>query len=254
SHVPLPPAIRPTCLPSPGRPARWTAFPPSDYYGDSVPVGLVPGRESRVPRAVDVQGGLGASFVPLAPLQAGLLPGSVFTPEPRDPGHSGGSPGFQPLYPGRDLYRVGTEVQAMQPSPCRPGLAKHAPQRFWNISAFLTCCCPLRVSPSGRSGDPKVSRSTFPVLHGDQRRRYSAHRGRSAAAPGSPPSTQRSLFNIRTRSFVSSFGASRLPSPLLQNAGKASTAKTVFLPKGPASITQSKSIIPASTWPFFPPK
>jgi len=30
-------------------------------------------------------------------------------------------------------------------------------------SAFLTGCFPLQVSLSGRSGDPKVSRSTFPV-------------------------------------------------------------------------------------------
>jgi len=93
-----------------------------------------------------------------------------------------GSPGLQSPFPGRDLYRTGAEVQAIQPSPCHPGLAVPAPQRFQGSTAFRTCCCPLQVSPSGRSGDPKVSRSTFPVLHGDQRRRYSAHRGRSAGA------------------------------------------------------------------------
>src|SRR5208337_4511655 len=44
------------------------------------------------------------------------------------------------------------------------------------------------------------------------------------------------------------------PSPLLQNAGKASMPATRFLPNGPASITQSKSSIPARISPFFVPK
>jgi hypothetical protein len=56
--------------------ALWTAFPPADCYGASVAVGVAPGRPSRVPCAVDVQGGFGAPFVPLTPLQAGLLPGA----------------------------------------------------------------------------------------------------------------------------------------------------------------------------------
>jgi len=43
--------------------ALWTAFPSSDYYGDSVPMRLAPVRESRVPHSVDVQAGLGALFV-----------------------------------------------------------------------------------------------------------------------------------------------------------------------------------------------
>ena len=50
------------------------AFPGADYYGASVAMGLSPGRRSRVPRAADVQGGLGASFVPSRPLQAALSP------------------------------------------------------------------------------------------------------------------------------------------------------------------------------------
>ena len=53
------------------------AFPGSDYYGASVALGVAPGRRSRVPRAVDVQDGLGALFVPLWPLEAALLARSV---------------------------------------------------------------------------------------------------------------------------------------------------------------------------------
>src|SRR6266542_807449 len=67
-----------------GHPARltpfamWTVFPPSDYYGVSVPLRLAPVRESRVPYPVDVQDGLGALFVPFfRPLQTAQLLGSA---------------------------------------------------------------------------------------------------------------------------------------------------------------------------------
>src|SRR5207253_5876556 len=48
--------------------AMWTAFPPSDYYGASVPMGLSPFRRSRVPCVVDVQVAVGALFVSLRSL------------------------------------------------------------------------------------------------------------------------------------------------------------------------------------------
>src|SRR5262245_37780705 len=54
--------------------AVWTAFPPSDYYGASVPMGLSPCRESRVPCVVDVQVAVGAPFVPLRSLETIPLP------------------------------------------------------------------------------------------------------------------------------------------------------------------------------------
>ena len=34
--------------------ALWTALPPSDYYGDSVALGLASGRRSRVPLVLNV--------------------------------------------------------------------------------------------------------------------------------------------------------------------------------------------------------
>src|SRR5262245_20995542 len=55
-------AFRITRTSTPGRStylspfARWPAFPASDYYEDSVPLRLAPGRGSRVPHAVDVRG------------------------------------------------------------------------------------------------------------------------------------------------------------------------------------------------------
>src|SRR5262249_36228416 len=44
----------------------------------------------------------------------------------------------------------------------------------------------LRLSPSGRFGDPGVSRSTPPVFHGDQPRRDTTHRPRTTTEPPSP--------------------------------------------------------------------
>src|SRR5690242_16436924 len=45
--------------------AVWPAFPTSDYYGASVALGVAPVRRSRVPTGLDVQDGVGASFVSL---------------------------------------------------------------------------------------------------------------------------------------------------------------------------------------------
>src|SRR5436305_5856485 len=53
----------------------WAAFPPSEYYGGSVPLRLSPVRESRVPCVVDVAVAVGALFVPLRSLETTLFPG-----------------------------------------------------------------------------------------------------------------------------------------------------------------------------------
>src|SRR5262245_28535108 len=60
--------------------AVWTAFPPSDYYGASVPMRLSPFSESRVSCAVDVQAGLGAHFVSLGSLSTTRASRSVLRP------------------------------------------------------------------------------------------------------------------------------------------------------------------------------
>ena len=52
----------------------YQAFPGSDYYGASVALGVAPGRQSHVPCAVDVQDGLGASFVSLLTVKDGPVP------------------------------------------------------------------------------------------------------------------------------------------------------------------------------------
>src|ERR1700738_4027086 len=54
----------------------WPAFPSSEYYGGSVPLGLSPFRESRIPCVVDKKVAVGALFVSLRSLQTTLFPGA----------------------------------------------------------------------------------------------------------------------------------------------------------------------------------
>jgi hypothetical protein len=86
------------------------AFPGSDYYGDSVAVGVAPVRQSRVPHPADVQDGLGVLFVPFfRPLKTAQLPRGA-SPCQLTAGRVasalfsqrvGGSPGCHPPFPVR---------------------------------------------------------------------------------------------------------------------------------------------------------
>ena len=148
--------------------AMWPAFPTSDYYGGSVAIGLSPLRQSRISCMLDVQDGsrcpfrvleiAGSNPAPLERVRYGLCDRSY-----------PGAPGCQPPYPVRCVYSMDTWVQAILPSPYRPGLDEQAAWWFRCVSPFRTCYFPLWLSPPGRSGDPGVSRSTLPVLHGDQK-------------------------------------------------------------------------------------
>jgi hypothetical protein len=68
----------------------------------------------------------------------------------------------------RLLCSMDPEVQAIQLSPCRPGLGGPAPWRLQSIPPSPTCYFPLQFSPSGRSDDPGALHSTPLVLHEDQ--------------------------------------------------------------------------------------
>jgi hypothetical protein len=63
---------------------------------------------------------------------------------------------MQPLYPACSIHSTGSEVQPIQASPCRPGLAALAVNGFGATSAFQTCYFPPFLSVRGRSGDPWV--------------------------------------------------------------------------------------------------
>ena len=115
--------------------------------------------------------------------------------------HSGESDRMTTTVSGLRGYSLDTGVQAIQLSPCHPGLAGPAAWRLHGIPAFQTCCFPLRLSlsggsgspgamlcspfllsrflrrlsPSGRSGSPRALHSTPPVLHRDQPRRDATH-------------------------------------------------------------------------------
>ena len=115
--------------------------------------------------------------------------------------HSGGSDRMTSAISGPVDYSLDTGVQAIQLSPCHPGLAGLAAWRLHGIPAFQTCCFPLWLSLSGRSGgpgamlccavllslfppqltlsgrtgSPRALHSTPPVLHRDQPRRDATH-------------------------------------------------------------------------------
>ena len=67
------------------------------------------------------------------------------------------------------------EVQAIQLSPYRAGLAGHHPTRLPMAPASPTCSCPLRLSPSGKSDDPEASLRTSPDCIRDSAPRPAAH-------------------------------------------------------------------------------
>ena len=94
--------------------AMCRAFPGSDYYGDSVALGLAPRRRSRVPYAVDVQDGAGVPFVSLGVADAIQFPRSVLVVDPTQPADLpilsdlSGDSGCQPPYPDRRTLTVWT--------------------------------------------------------------------------------------------------------------------------------------------------
>ena len=67
------------------------------------------------------------------------------------------------------------EVQAIQLSPYRAGLAGRHPTRLPMAPASPTCSCPLRLSPSGQSDDPEASLCTSPDCVRDSAPRPAAH-------------------------------------------------------------------------------
>jgi hypothetical protein len=79
--------------------AVWWAFPTSDYYGGSVAMGLAPFRRSRVSCVIDVQIGLGASFIPLRSFTLTLLRGTCM-----------GGRSVPPIFTGRGPLPVFTEA------------------------------------------------------------------------------------------------------------------------------------------------
>ena len=91
-------------------------------------------------------------------------------------------PGCQPSDPGRSLYNRGTRLQAVEPSPYHPGLGGRLDRWFLGTPPFRACSFPLRLSSPGRSGDPRVSRSTLPVCHGNHSRCKAAHSSREVTS------------------------------------------------------------------------
>src|SRR5262252_1748600 len=75
------------------------------------------------------------------------------------------------------------EVQAIQLSPYRAGLAGHHPTRLPMAPASPICSCPLRLSPSGKSDDPEASLRTSPDCIRDSAPRPAAHAFTTSGGP-----------------------------------------------------------------------
>src|SRR5262249_30276254 len=148
--------------------ALWSAFPTSDYYGDSVSLGLAPGRTSRVPRPFDVQDGCRCPVRVLEMADATHSPSECW---PTRPTLVGIARGYRTstTVSGPYIFGLGTGVQPMQASPYRPDLAR--PRAWWlrSCRASRICYCPLRLSPSGRSDDPGGRTHLLPRYTGIER-------------------------------------------------------------------------------------
>jgi hypothetical protein len=119
------------------------AFPYSDYYGDSVAIGLASRRRSRVPFSTGrIERDLSAPFISL---------NEVVLHRPSGEGYK--SPNVLDLLLTASQFRrcsderrvspLEIRIQAIQLSPYHAGLAGQRRKRLRVSPAFLTCFCPL---------------------------------------------------------------------------------------------------------------
>jgi hypothetical protein len=156
--------------------ATWPALPASDYYGDSVTSGLAPVRPSRVPSGVErIERDLGVPLIPLNEVVPRRLASRRWPPAKPN--------GWPPVAlrcrrcsSGCAVAPPGIGIQAIQLSPSHTGLAGRHLQRLPGSPAFLACCCPLRLSPSGKPDDPGTFLRVPPDCVRDSTPRPAAHR------------------------------------------------------------------------------
>src|SRR6516162_10923873 len=70
---------------------------------------------------------------------------------------------------------LGIGIQAMQLSPYHAGLAGRHLQRLPVTPAFLACCCPFRLSLSGKPDGPRTFLRVLPDWVRDSTPRSAAH-------------------------------------------------------------------------------
>jgi hypothetical protein len=90
------------------------------------------------------------------------------------PGH-GTSPVTGVVPTDAHFHRWGLGFKQSSYWPYRAGLAAPRPERLQTATASLTCCCPLQLSPPGKSGDPRTSLRVPPDCVGDTTKRLTAH-------------------------------------------------------------------------------
>ena len=137
--------------------AAYQAFPGSDYYGGSVAIGLASRRQSKCSPIANVIARLRRL---VRSLEWGHSPPSACREFPATPSQWPVNRQLRVIgviSEGRRLSSLRTEVQAIQLSPYRAGLAEHRPKHPRPASAFPTCYCPLWLSPPSKWADPEVS-------------------------------------------------------------------------------------------------
>jgi hypothetical protein len=138
-------------------------------------MGLAPVRPSRVPIGVErIERDLGVPFIPFNEVVPHRLASRRWSPA---------KPNGWPLVALRSR-RCSSEcavtpleigIQAKQLSPYHAGLAGRHLQRLPVAPAFLACCCPLGLSPSGEPDDPRTFLRVPPDCVRDSTPRSAAH-------------------------------------------------------------------------------
>src|SRR5215213_2355768 len=157
SRLPPCPPVADAWCPSPcgrlSRPPRWVVTP-TTTTAPPWPWGSRPVGHPAFPQSSTCERDVGAPSVPLKEVVPPRPPGGGFARRPFRRAIRAAPP--QVRCGGCVLPSLETGVQAIRPSPCRAGLASPDPTHLRAALAFPPCCCPPRLSPQGRVGDPEV--------------------------------------------------------------------------------------------------
>src|SRR3954451_2531656 len=82
-----------------------------------------------------------------------------------------------------EIPPLGIGIQAIRLSPYHAGLAGRHLQRLPVAPAFRACCCPLRLSPSGKPDDPGTFLRVPPDCVRDSAPRSAAHTFKAHGSP-----------------------------------------------------------------------
>ena len=147
---------RTTCPPSPrGRLSR-----PPTPTGTPSPWGSRPTGDPAFSDRQTSERDVGAPFAPLSDLAGRRSPAGRLPAEGLNPPYAG-DPAMDVVVGESSGLPLRAGVQAVEPSPYRAGLARRRRTRLRAPPASPACCCPVRLSPSGK---PLTRRCFLPDL------------------------------------------------------------------------------------------